>query len=172
LTSYVYKITPAGTLTTFASVATSGGTGTSLIFDSTGNLYWAVNNYYNGTTYNQTSYVFKITPAGTLTTFASQATIGAQGTSLVFDSTGNLYWAVSNNFNGTTWTLTSYVYKITPAGTKTTFASAATNGAFGTSLIFDSTGNLYWAVNNQYNNTTYNQTSYIYTMTKQQIGAE
>jgi len=164
-TSYLYKITSGGTKTEFATHSGNGVRGTSLAFDTSGNLYWAVTNYYNGTTFNHTSYVYKITSGGTKTTFASEATSGSMGTALTFDSSGNLYWAITNRYNGTTYNLTSYVYKITPGGTKTSFASQATNGAHKTDLIFDSSGNLFWAMNNQYNGTTYNLTSYVYKIT-------
>ncbi len=164
-TSYVYKITPGGTLTTFASQATVGAYGTSLAFDSSGNLYWAYVNYYNGTTYNQTSYVYKITSGGTKTQFASQATTGGYRTDLKFDSGGNLYWAVTNYYNGTTYSLTSYVYKITSGGTKTQFASQATTGAIGTSLAFDSNENLYWAISNYFDGSTRALTAYVYKIT-------
>ncbi len=163
--SYIYKITPDGIRTQFASQATSGGHDTSLVFDSNGNLYWAIVNNYNGTTYSLTSYVYKITPGGTLTTFASQATTGARCASLVFDSSGNLYWAIANQYTGTGYSTTSYVYKITSGGTKTQFASQATSGAVGTSLAFDSSENLYWALTNNYNGTTNELTSYVYKIT-------
>jgi hypothetical protein len=165
LTSYVYKITPAGSMTTFASVATNGAVGNAIAFDSAGNLYWGVSNHFNGSSYNITSYVYKITPAGSMTTFASVATIGAHGNAIIFDSIGNLYWGVSNHYNGTIRNLTSYVYKITPVGSMTTFASVATNGAIGNSLAFDSAGNLYWGMSNYYNGTTWNLTSYVYKIT-------
>ncbi len=164
-TSYIYKITPGGTKTTFASQSGVGAQDTALVFDSSGNLYWALVYSYDGSTRALTAYVYKITPEGTNTQFASQATIGSIGTSLVFDSNGNLYWAIVNNYNGTTYSQTSYVYKITPGGTLTTFASQATTGGFRTDLIFDSSGNLYWAINNYYSGTTYTQTSYVYKIT-------
>jgi hypothetical protein len=167
LTSYVYKITPAGSLTTFASVSTSGGNGTDLIFDVAGNLYWSVSNYHNGSIFNLTSYVYKITPAGSLTTFASVASFGAVGSRLIFDELENLYWAVGNHYNGSSYNTTSYVYKITPGGSLTTFASQATSGSSDTSLIFDTNGNLYWAVNNRYNDSTYVLTSYVYKITSE-----
>ena len=37
------------------SIATNGAIGTSLVFDSAGNLYWAIPNFLNGTTYNLNS---------------------------------------------------------------------------------------------------------------------
>ena len=165
LTSYVYKITSNGTKTTFASVATTGAAGSSLVFDNTGNLYWAITNHYNGSTYNLTSYVYKITPSGSLTTVASVDTNGGFKTSLVLDNSGNLYWAITNSYNGSIYNFTSYVYKITSSGSLSTFASSATNGAHGTSLVFDSSGNLYWAVANHYSGSSYNTTSYVYKIT-------
>jgi len=165
LTNYIYKITPAGTLTTFASVSGTGCNGNSIIFDSEGNLFWAMTNLGNASIYNQTSYVYKISPYGVVTTFASVATTGGFGTDLQFDSSGNLYWAVHNWTNGSIFNLTSYVYKITPAGSMTTFCSVATNGAADARLQFDTSGNLYWAVANNYNGTSYNLISYIYKIT-------
>jgi hypothetical protein len=165
-TSYVYKITPAGSMTTFASVVTTGGSGTSLVFDASGNLYWAVTNWFNGTTYNLTSYVYKITPAGSMTTFSSVATIGAVRTSLISDSNGNMYWAVSNYYNATTYNLTSFVYKIGLNGSLTTFASNLSTGAQGCSLASDVFGNLYLTNGSYYNGTTYNLNSYIYRFNK------
>lgn len=166
VTAYVYKITPTGAMTTFAStLLTNGALETALAFDAAGNLYWAIVNGYTGSSYSTTSYVFKITAGGTLTTFASVATLAGAGTCLVFDTAGNLFWAVANNYNGTSYNQTSYVYKITPAGGLTTFASVATNGGLAVRLVFDSSGNLYWAVSNSYNGTTGNLTSYIYKIT-------
>jgi hypothetical protein len=130
-------------------VTTIGICGSDLVFDSSGNLYWAVTNSYNGTTYAQTSYVYKITPDGVKTTFTSVATTGATNTGLAIDAANNVYWSVGNSGNGTTIILTSYVYKITPGGVRTTFASTMTNHAGGSAgLIFDRAGNLYWSLNN------------------------
>lgn len=169
ITSYVYKITPSGTLTTFASAATIGAAGTELRFDSTGNLYWAVINYTDGigiSGFNRASYVYKITPAGTLTTFATIGTVGGVCTAMRFDSTGNLYWAAMNHtIDGTTWNLTSYLYKITPSGTLTTVSSQPTFGATGTDIVIDSSDTVYWSVQNSWDGTTTNLTSYIYKVT-------
>lgn len=161
-TSYVYKITPQGTFTQFASSAVYYGHHTALAIDSSDNLFWAVTSYFNGTNNNTTSNVYKITPAGSMSTFASVATLGGSGTSLAFDRNGNLYWAVMNLYNGTTNNLTGSVYKITAAGTLTTLATVNTAGAYGTKLLFDSTGNLFWAVSNSgYSGATI-QTQYVY----------
>lgn len=96
-----------------------------------------------------------------LTEFASQATIGPFGTALAFDTSGNLYWAVSNYYNGTTYNLTSYIYKITPGGTKTTFASQSGFGTASSTLVFGG-NNLYWALMNYGESTSPCQNSYIY----------
>ena len=168
-TASVYKVSSAGVLTTFATQAMSFAClGTSLAFDTSGNLYWAVTSYASSMNYSTTSYVYKITTAGSLTQFASVSTTGGRGTSLAFDTSGNLYWAVMNFTNSAVYNFTSYVYKITPAGTLTTFASQATLGGFGTSLAFDTSGNLYWAVTNYYGNAAGSNwlgTSYIYKLT-------
>ena len=165
LTSYVYKITPGGTRTTFASVSTSGATGTALAWDSDGNLYWAVCNSNNGSTKNLNSYIYKITSEGVLSTLTLAATNGAQRTALIMGQDNNLYWAISNYHNGSTYGLTSYVYKVPLWGSIEVFSSVATAGAFGTDLLFGPDGNLYWAINNHYNGSTYNLTSYVYKIT-------
>ena len=167
LTSYVYKVDSQGNVSTFASASTSGATWTDLTFDSSGNLYWAVNNHYNGTTYNLTSYVYKITPQGDMTTFASVSTEGAQGVSLAWDTSGNLYWAIANRTNGSNFNRTHYVYKITPEGSRSTFASVTVVGGSGTSIVFGPDGNLYWAITARWNGSNYNLTGYVYKITPQ-----
>ena len=164
INSAVYKITSSGTLTTFAIIATNGAVGTSLTFDTSGNLYCLMMNSYNGSSYNIPSYVYKITPAGSITTFATATTNGASTGELIFDNEDNLYWAALNYYNGS-YKLTSYIYKITPAGNLTTFASIATSGASGASLKIDTSGNLYWSIGNYYNDSSFNLTSYIYKIT-------
>jgi sugar lactone lactonase YvrE len=114
----IFKFTPAGTKTTFAS----GLNGPySLAFDSSGNLFEA--DFSSGA-------IFKFTPAGTKTTFAS----GLNGPiGLAFDSSGNLFEA---DFSS------GIIFKFTPTGTKSTFASGL-SGPVG--LAFDSSGNLFEA---------------------------
>lgn len=115
----VYKFTPAGSRSTFAT----GLFADSVAFDTQGNLF------ISDTTNKQ---ILKITPGGTVTVFAS----GQNGENFVpgglaFDSAGNLYAASTSN---------GFIYKYTPAGTRSTFASGI-NGPFG--LAFDGAGNLF-----------------------------
>src|SRR5438132_1229978 len=97
--STIFKFTPAGTTSTFAS-GLNGPYG--LAFDGSGSLFEA--DYNSGT-------IFKFTPAGTKTTFASGLSNPA---GVAFDSSGNLFEA--DQGSGT-------IFIFTPAGTKSTFAS-------------------------------------------------
>jgi sugar lactone lactonase YvrE len=159
----IRKITPAGVVTTFAGSGNSGATngqGTAASF-----------NYPNGIAIDANSNLFiadqgnnmirKITPEGTVTTFAGSTISGfANGVGnaalfnrpvgLTFDATGNLY--IADQYN-------NQIRKITPAGEVTTFAGSTTSGkldGLGTAASFntpggissDSYGNLYVADNN------------------------
>lgn len=128
----VRKITPSGTVTTFAgsgSATSVDGTGTAAGFhgmkgiaaDASGNLYVSE---YNGCK------IRKISPSGVVTTFAgsgSAATIDGTGTAASFyfpmaitvDGSGNVYVTQSNN----------YVRKITPSGVVTTLAGSGIMGS-------------------------------------------
>ena len=97
--STIFKFTPAGTTSTFAS-GLNGPYG--LAFDGSGSLFEAD---YNSST------IFKFTPAGTKSTFASGLSNPA---GVAFDSSGNLFEA--DQGSGT-------IFIFTPAGTKSTFAS-------------------------------------------------
>jgi uncharacterized repeat protein (TIGR03803 family) len=123
----IFKITPAGTLTTLHSFDYTDGEyplGVGLVQATDGNFY--------GTTYSGAAYgygtVFKITPASALTTLHS------------FDSTDGanpkrgLLQATDGNFYGTTHSGGAYgygtVFKITPASALTTLHSFdSTDGA-------------------------------------------
>ncbi len=133
----VRKVTPAGIISTFAGngVAGSGGDGgpataaqftspSGLCFDAAGNLYVA--DYWR---------VRKITPAGIITTFAGNGTLGYSGdggpataaainniVGICLDATGNLYIADQGN---------NVVRKVTTAGIISTYAGTGTAGFSG-----------------------------------------
>ena len=122
----VFKITPAGTLTTLHSFQGPFSDGStpfaSLVQGTDGNFY--------GTTASGGSIgigtVFKMTPSGTLTILHSFS--GADGalpeSELVQASDGNFYGTTSQvGLNGV-----GTVFKITPAGTLTTLNSFAQGG--------------------------------------------
>jgi sugar lactone lactonase YvrE len=117
----VLKITPAGTVSTFA---TGFSAPDGLVFDANGYLY--VSNYGNGI-------INKVSPSGVSTVFASGL---SNPSALVFDGQGNLYVSNFGNYSGTT------VSKITPAGVVSVFATGF-NAPLG--LAFDSEWNLYVA---------------------------
>ncbi len=122
----IRKVTPAGTASTFASVASSAY---GVAVDSNGNVYVA-------DTFNQT--IDKITPGGVVSTLAgTAATSGsANGTGaaarfknpygVAVDGSGNVYVADTTN---------DTIRKITPAGVVTTLAGTA-----GSSGSTDGTG--------------------------------
>jgi hypothetical protein len=118
----IYKFSPAGVRTTFAS----GLSGPIAVeFDRAGNLYEA--DYNTGT-------IFKFTPAGAKTTFAT----GLKNPhALAFDGAGNLF--VAENLPSSN-TADKDIVKITPTGTKTVFAAGLRSPR---SLAFDSAGNLF-----------------------------
>jgi sugar lactone lactonase YvrE len=114
----IFKFTPDGTKTTFASGLSGPG---GLALDASGNLFEADEN--SGT-------IFKFTPDGTKTTFATGLN---HPFGLAFDAAGNLFEA--DDGSGT-------IFKFTPTGTKTTFAGLLDAP---TGLAFDSFGNLFQA---------------------------
>ena len=160
-TNKIRKITPTGTVTTFAGSGNSGyldGEGIaaefagldSLVFDGDGNLL--VSDSSNDR-------IRKITPTGTVTTFAgsyNSEEVFQDGpantatfynpTGLAFDTDGNLYVTDTNN---------SKIRKITPAGIVSTFAGVEPGYEDGpantakfynpTGLAFDTYGNLFIA---------------------------
>ena len=94
----VYKFTPDGNRTIFASVNTPEG----LAFDHSGNLF--VTDYFTG-------YIWEYTPDGKGSIFASGLS-GPHG--LAFDGHGNLFAADSGSGN---------IYEFAPDGSRSTFAS-------------------------------------------------
>ena len=103
----VYKFTPGGVRTTFASGLTGPW---SLAFDNAGNLFVAD----GGDIDALGAALYKFTPSGVRSTVASD--IVPLG--LAFDSAGNLF--VADDGIGR-------VYKFTPEGVRTTFASIPSN---------------------------------------------
>ena len=114
----IYKFTPGGGQTVFASgVGAAGG----LAFDSAGNLFVA--DYSTGR-------ISRIAPNGVTSTFA-QLSGGAVG--LTIDASGNLF--VGNMVNGT-------ITEISPGGVSRLFASGLNEP---TALAFNSSGVLFEA---------------------------
>jgi hypothetical protein len=118
----IYKITPAGVVTTLHT-GTLSSNPHAFVVDSAGNVY--VN-------YQSLSNITKITPAGVATVFASSVSVSR---GLVIDADGNLY---TPNFAG------NYLYKITPAGVVTNIGSTGTNSAPYATVIAPN-GDLYTA---------------------------
>lgn len=128
----VFKITPDGTLTTLysfcadaASCSADGGEpAVGLIQSTDGNFYGATRAhgpYLQGT-------VFKITPAGTLTTMHAFATDGSEGigsSALLQATDGNFY--AETTAGGASTQCSNFgcgtIFQITPAGTLTTLYS-------------------------------------------------
>ena len=111
----LYKVTPAGVLTTIVNSSNSYG----ITMDGSGNWYSA--NYTNNS-------VSKVTPAGVLSSFANT---GAGTIAITIDGSGNIYTAnyTANNVN-----------KITPAGVVTVFG---TTGSGPQGMSIDGSGNIY-----------------------------
>lgn len=115
--SNIFRFTPSGEKSTFASVASQVF---GLAFDGSDNLFVATG-----------PAIVKITPSGTQSTFASGLD---KVSSLAFDRLGNLYAAVSNS-----------ILKFAPNGSRSTFASRPTGTSF-PALAFDAAGNLFVAL--------------------------
>jgi uncharacterized repeat protein (TIGR03803 family) len=145
----VFKVTPAGALTTVASF--NGSTGTypnyeNLVQDGSGNIYGTTENG-GGSNYGT---VFKLTPAGVLSSLASFTGTyesGSQG--LVKGSDDNFYGTTEFEGNANDGT----VFKVTPAGILTTLVSfnSATGIYPNGRLVQGSDGNFYGTTYGVYN---------------------
>jgi hypothetical protein len=116
----IFKFTPTGTKSTFASGLSSP---VGLAFDGNGNLFVA--DFGSGT-------IFKFSAAGIKSTFASGL---SNPGGLAIDSSGNLLEADQGS---------DTIFKFSPDGTKSTFASGLSGPA---GLAFDGSGNLFEANN-------------------------
>lgn len=124
----IYQYTPTGVQSTFASgIPRPRG----VAFDSADNLFVASN--FSNSPVQAT--IFKITPDGTLSAFATlPSNFFAEG--LAIDGSDNLFVAGFDNDNG----LDASIIKFTPDGTGSTFATLP-GQTF--DLAFDTAGNLY-----------------------------
>jgi uncharacterized repeat protein (TIGR03803 family) len=138
----VFEIDNPGSETVLHSFTGSDGAYpvSCLIMDASGNLYGTTEQGGGGV-----GVVFKVTPGGTETVLHSFAG-GSDGefpeAGLIMDSSGNLYGTTSNG--GTSDF--GVVFKIAPGGAETVLHSftGGSDGKFpDTSLIMDSSGNLY-----------------------------
>ena len=118
LSGNIYKFTPGGVRSTFASGLSDP---LSMAFDAAGNLF--VGAGYG----NNNGYIMKIAPNGTQSLFASGLSF-PQG--LTFDSAGNLYEANA---------ATDQIFKFTPGGAESTFASVNLPNR----MLFDNAGDMY-----------------------------
>ncbi|HTB81291.1 MAG TPA: choice-of-anchor tandem repeat GloVer-containing protein [Opitutaceae bacterium] len=137
----IFKMTPAGVLTTLVSFSGSNGAYpyAALVQGSDGNFYGTTEVGGSG----NDGTVFKMTPAGVLTTLVSFS--GANGAypeaALVQGSDGNFYGTTDSGGSANQGT----VFKMTPAGVLTTLVSfSSSTGAYPyASLVQGSDGNFY-----------------------------
>jgi uncharacterized repeat protein (TIGR03803 family) len=150
----VFKITPAGTLTTLHSFGSTDGAYpyAALIQATDGSFYGTTpGGGVAGACPSGCGTIFKMTPGGTLTTlysFCSQSgcTDGGGPSPLVQATDGDLYGTTSYGGTSTACTVgCGTIFKITPTGTLTTLHSFnGTDGSsLGTALIQATDGSLY-----------------------------
>ena len=144
----VFSVTPDGALTTlhaFSGADDGAQPQAALVLGSDGNFYGTTGGVYDAITGVRSSNgtVFKITPAGVLTTLHTFASDGSEGieptAALIQGSDGNFYGTTSGGPSGT-------VFSITPAGTFTNlhaFSGSADGANPLAALIQGSDGNLY-----------------------------
>jgi uncharacterized repeat protein (TIGR03803 family) len=141
----IFKITSTGSLTALTSFTGSNGAFpfAGLVQSTDGNFYGTTNTSLSAPSLNNPGTVFKMTPAGSLTTLVTFSS--ANG---IFPFAG-LIQGTDGNFYGTTFEAGSgsygTVFKMTPAGGLTTLVSfAGANGGLpNANLVQGSDGNFY-----------------------------
>ncbi len=142
----VYKISTTGSFSKLAdlkaSVSGKGSPG-GLVFDSAGNIFGTASDSNNASA-KQT--IFKLTPSGTLSRFATLGSTTYPNDGLTIDANNTLYGVSpygGANIDGT-------VYKVSAAGTVTTLATFnSANGAYpAAQLTVDAAGNIYGTTEN------------------------
>jgi sugar lactone lactonase YvrE len=118
----------AATALTFVFSA-ADGRATGLAFDQAGNLYFLTSNPCT---------IYKFTPAGAVTKFATAKTASADWQQMVVDRSGNVF--VSDLTNNRRGDEIAAVLKFTPQGKRLTFIAEAGKGA-PTGMTFDAAGN-------------------------------
>lgn len=151
----IFKITPAGTLTTLYSFSGSTGgayPGAALTLGPDGNFYGATE---AGGTYNYGT-IFKITPDGSLTTLHNFTGTDGEGSkaTLTLGPDGNFYGTTSLGGFGTTNLAGAdgfgTIFKVTPAGALATlysFAGGAGGGFPSAALTLGPDGTFYGMAN-------------------------
>ena len=123
----IVKITPGGVQSTFATL--SGNLkGQGVRFDGAGNLFVVANDLNDP---NQASTIYKFTPGGVF------GSVPGQGFGLAFDGEGNLFTTVNYAADP------SEVWKFTPDGTSSVFATNPDVVSAWGDLAFDRFGNLF-----------------------------
>jgi hypothetical protein len=137
----VLKFTPGGLMSTFATGFPSGFFLQGLATDSAGDLFVTGGPLQDSNNPNPPATIYKITPDGTLSTFAS---LPAQNLGIACDSSGNVYAATSD---APTDTANGEILRFAPDGTPDSSPFVGpTNypnpvGPLG--LAFDASGNLF-----------------------------
>ncbi|HEY6272466.1 MAG TPA: choice-of-anchor tandem repeat GloVer-containing protein [Terriglobales bacterium] len=152
----VFKITPAGALTTLysfcAQAGCADGTGPgALIQGADGNFYGTTTFSASNTCVNGCGTVFKITPTGVLTTLYQFTAPGGYGADplagLVQGTDGNFYGTTGSGGSGTACSGgCGIAFKMTPQGAFTTLYNFTGTGAEGWSpgaLLQAADGNFY-----------------------------